>query len=146
MRTDRAGIAFIKAQEGVELKVYADPRGLPTVGIGHLVTGQDGLNLGDTITEAQAETFLGDDLAAAEKAVSELITVKLTQSQFNALVSLVFNIGRTRFAASTLRRLLNCGDYSGAAEQFEKWIYAAGRKLPGLVNRRKAERALFESE
>lgn len=144
MRTDEAGIEFIRQQEGVELQVYADPIGLLTVGVGHLVTARDGLNLGDTITEQQADAFLRADLQVAERAVSELVKVKITQAQFNALVSLIFNIGRARFAASTLLRLLNRGDYDGAAAQFEKWVNAGGRKFPGLVNRRKAERALFE--
>lgn len=113
-----------------------------TIGVGH--TG--GVKPGDTCTEEQAMNWLRADVAWAEAAVRNNVGVKLSQGQFDALVSLVFNIGAGQFGSSTLLRRLNDTppDYAGAAAEFPRWIHAGSKVLPGLVKRRALERAMFE--
>ena len=98
-----------------------------------------------TITELQASALLMQDVSRFEKGVLEAVKVSLSQHQFDALVSLAFNIGLGAFRASTLVRKLNAGDIAGAAGQFARWNRGDGRVLPGLVVRRAAEAALFLS-
>jgi lysozyme len=97
------------------------------------------------ITQERADELLCGDLNTFEDAVSRAVHVPLSQSQFDALVSFAYNCGPANLRASTLLRLLNRGDYTGAAGQFGKWAHAGAEILPGLVRRRAAERALFES-
>ena len=103
------------------------------------------VKLGDTITQEEAEKLLEkvvEDYYA--KSINDNIKVPLTQNQFDALVSFVFNVGIGNFVGSTLRKLLNQKDYKGAAEQFLRWDKGNDKKpLPGLTRRRKAERDLF---
>jgi lysozyme len=96
-----------------------------------------------TITEDEAGDLLREDIQSSEDAVNRLVTVPITQGQYDALVSFVFNLGRGNLASSTLLRLLNSGDYTGAAEQFPRWNQAAGKVLQGLVTRRAAEARMF---
>lgn len=141
-RTSARGIEVIKRHEGLRLTVYTDAAGHKTIGYGHkLLPGEHYTR----ITEAEAGALLRADLAAAENAVRELVTVRLDQSQFDALVSFTFNLGRANLASSTLLRKLNAGDYVGAAAEFERWNKAGGRVLAGLVARRADEAALFSS-
>jgi lysozyme len=114
---------------------------IPTIGYGHT----RGVQTGDVCTLDDALGWLADDLVIAEAAIRKHVTVPLTQNQFDALVSLVFNIGEPHFAESTLLRMLNDSQYGAAAAQFDRWVYQKKRKLPGLVTRRAAERKLFES-
>jgi len=142
--TSDAGLALVKASEGLETSAYPDPgnrvTGEPwTIGYGHT----RGVRRGDTCSEEQATEWLREDLHAAEGAVRHLVDVPLTQGQFDALASFVFNVGPSAFGNSTLLRLLNAGDAAGAAEQFKRWNRGADGVLPGLVTRRAAERALF---
>lgn len=109
-----------------------------TLGYGHT----DGVQEGDTCTMQQALDWLRDDTDEAVAAVKRLVNVPLNQNQFDALVSLTFNAG-TAPLRKTLGALLNKGDYAGAAAQFKKWDYQAGKPLPGLENRRVAEAAHF---
>ena len=141
MQISRAGLDLIKQFEGLYLKAYRCPAGVPTIGYGHTA----GVAMGQTITQQQADDYLRRDVRQFERAVSRLVRVPLTQGQFDALVSFAFNLGEGALAQSTLLRLLNAGDYSGAAAQFDRWNKAGGRVLPGLVRRRAAERALFEA-
>ncbi len=140
MQTSQRGIDLIKRFEGLRLRAYDDGVGIPTIGYGHT----KGVKLGMTITEEQAVQFLREDLHSAERDIDRLVTVHLCQHQFDALASLVFNIGGTAFRDSTLLRKLNAGDYAGAAVQFDRWVHGGGKILPGLVKRRAAERAMFE--
>ena len=150
MKLSSEGQHFIKVREAPGgkplLAVYLDQADIPTVGWGH--TGPD-VKMGDTWTLKQCEAALAKDVAWTVDAVNENVKVPVTQSQFDALVSLCFNIGETAFARSTLLRLLNARDYRGAAAQFMVWnkITVNGQLVPnqGLINRRKLERALFES-
>jgi lysozyme len=142
-----AGLALVKRFEGLETVAYPDPgnrvTGEPwTIGYGHT----RGVRRGDTCTEEQATAWLREDLQAAEGAVKHVVDVVLTQGQFDALVSFVFNCGAAAFGNSTLLRLLNGGDRTGAAEQFKRWNRGADGVLPGLVTRRAAERDLFLSQ
>jgi lysozyme len=129
--------------EGLRLTAYQDSVGVWTIGYGH--TGSD-VRPGLTITQEQASALLQQDVAGAVAAVNRLVTVTLTQNQFDALVDFTFNEGQGNLASSTLLRELNAGNTAGAAAQFLVWVYAGGVQLPGLVKRRQAEAALFQSE
>ena len=96
-----------------------------------------------TITEADAIELLRHDLAIAEAAVRRLITVPLTQNQFDALVSFTFNVGEGALEKSTLRRRINQGDWALAKGELLRWVHADGKKLKGLVARREAEAAFL---
>lgn len=104
-----------------------------------------GVRGGQQITVDQAEAFLIDDLQKAESAINDLVSVPLTQNQFDALVSLAFNIVNGAFQKSTLLKHLNAGRYNEAAEQFLVWTKDNGRVSRGLVRRRVREHALFLS-
>ena len=133
-------IDIIKKHEGLRLEAYMPtPNDVWTIGYGHTHTTQKGMK----ITAGQAESLLRKDITLVEKAVNKLVVVPLTQNQFDALSSLVFNIGEGAFSTSTLLRLLNAGDYEGAANQFPRWNRQKGRVLNGLTRRRQEERQLF---
>jgi len=140
-KTNKAGIALIKKHEGCDLLAYLCPAKKWTIGYGH--TGKD-VTAGMTITQAEAERILIDDLSYFEFVVSHNVKAPLTDNQFAALVSLVFNIGDGNFVKSTLLKKLNIGDYTGAAAEFPKWNRGGGKILAGLVKRRNDERKLFE--
>lgn len=143
MKISQRGIDLIKHFEGLRLKAYKDSVGVPTIGYGHT----DGVKMGQEITEAQAEQLLKDDLARFEVGVQEVVRpLTLTQGQFDALVSFAFNLGLGSLRSSTLLKKLKAGDVSGASFELQRWVYAGGQKLPGLVKRREAERALFVSD
>lgn len=124
---------------------YHDPVGYPTIGYGHLLSRVrwEALSKYPAITKAEASQLLLVDLNKAARGVSRLIRVPLSDEQFAALIDFSFNVGTGNLEISTLRRLLNRQEYAAAAEQFSRWVFAAGVKLPGLVRRRAAERALF---
>lgn len=136
LRTSDAGIALIKRFESFCATVYRCPAGKPTIGYGHVVL--PGEQFG-TITEADAIDLLRRDLAVAEAAVRRLISVPLTQSQFDALVSFTFNVGEGALEKSTLRRRINEGNWALAKHELLRWVYADGKKLKGLVVRREEE-------
>jgi lysozyme len=101
--------------------------------------------MGQVKTKEECQALMITDVAEAEKAVRRLVKVKLTQEQFDQLVSFVFNVGEGNFQKSTLLRKLNSGQCWAAAAEFDKWVYAKGKKLPGLVTRRAYERREFET-
>lgn len=139
MRIGINGLNLIKEFEGLRLQAYQCSANVWTIGYGH--TADVGEN--DVITEEEALHFLHQDLAESERAVNQYVHVPLTQNQFDALVSFVFNLGAGNFRNSTLLKKLNAGDDDGAAQEFGRWIHVGGKALPGLVRRREAERALF---
>ncbi len=147
MKVSAAGRKAIAAHEGVRLKAYADPAtgGEPwTIGVGHTsAAGPPKVTKGMTITAAECDEILSRDLATFERAVLKVVTAPLSQNQFDALVSLAFNIGASNLSKSTLIKKLNARDYRGAADQFTVWNKAAGKVMNGLVKRRADERALF---
>ena len=142
----RQGLDLICRFEGFSPIIYMCPAGYPTIGYGHLITEANKEQFLDGVDEDEALDLLRQDVAVAERAVLRLITVPLTQGQFDALASFVFNVGPAAFGNSTLLRLLNAGDATGAAAQFRRWNRGADGVLPGLVVRRAAERTLFLSQ
>lgn len=142
MRISKQGLELIKASEGFAAVPYRCPAGYMTIGYGHVLRDEQITH----ITEEEAEALLRKDIAEIEQAIHELVSVPLKQHEFDALVSLAYNIGITRIAGSTLLKLLNAGRRHEAAEQFGRWVYANGKPLAGLVARRNAERQLFLGE
>ena len=144
--TSPTGRAAIAAREGNILTAYKDSAGVLTIGVGHTsAAGPPLVAAGMTITAAEADEILSRDLGNVEIALGSAVTVPLSQDEFDALVSLTFNIGTIAFKNSTLLKKLNAGDRVGAADQFLVWNKAGGKVLQGLVNRRQAERAQFLS-
>lgn len=144
MKTSKNGIQLIKQFEGCRLKAYKCPAGVWTIGIGHTgtVNGKPIVE-GMTITELMAETLLAIDLQKFENAINTLVKKSLTQNEFDSLTSFVFNVGIGAFRNSTMLRLLNQGNFSEAALQFQRWNKAGGKVLKGLTRRRLAEKMLF---
>ena len=135
------GLDFIKLAEGCVLKAYQDSVGIWTIGVGHT----KGVCEGQVITQGMANSLLEDDLQEVYACIDVKVRVPLTQPQFDALCSFIFNLGCGAFSASTLRRKLNDGDYEGAAGEFKRWVHGGGRVLPGLVKRREGEAIMFAS-
>jgi len=138
-RTGYDGLQLIKESESLKLEAYLCPAKVWTVGYGHTATAKQGMR----ISEARAESLLLGDLRECEDAINKLVKVKLSQLQFDALVSLVFNIGVGAFKRSTLLRLLNEGNYDSVPAQLARWNKAGGKVLRGLVRRRDAEATLW---
>lgn len=144
MKISRTGIDFIKKWEGVRLKAYRCGAGVLTIGYGHTsAAGAPQVKEGMTISQREAEDILGRDLVKYEAAVQKALRRAPNQNQFDACVSLCFNIGPGAFAGSSVVRLFNEGDARGAANAFRLWNKAGGKVVQGLVNRREDERALF---
>ena len=147
MRISPRGLSLLKQFEGCILVPYKDSAGLYTIGYGHLIA--DGRTLPDSakykITQKQADLLLKYDVVPREKAVERLCTVPLSQNEFDALVSFVFNLGAGCFQRSTIRQKLNRGDRAGAAKVLLRYNRAGGKVIKGLVNRRMAEFKLFMS-
>lgn len=139
MKPSGACRALIRQFEGCRLQAYLCPAGVVTIGTGHT----KGVKLGDRCSQEQADLWLSQDLEDAAAAVATLVHVPLTQGQFDALVSFVFNFGASKFRTSTLLRMLNDGRPFAAAAQFKLWVRADGKVEPGLVKRRAAEEAMF---
>jgi lysozyme len=159
LRISPVGLALIKSFESLRLRAYDDAtgkdvppgsraKGILTIGYGH--TGPD-VFVGQIITPLQAEALLATDLAEVERGVNRLVSVDLTQYQFDALVSFAFNCGLdidvdTRaegLGDSSLLRYVNAGKFDLAYNEFPKWNKDNGKVLAGLVRRRAAERTLF---
>jgi lysozyme len=150
MRLSATGLALLKEVEGVCLTPYKDAEGLWTCGVGHVLTEEeaasDQIRCGETLllwrttlTEAQVDALLAQDLQPFEMALTEAITVPLTPGQADACLSLAFSIGLRAFCTSTLLRLLNQGDYAGARGQFRRWVKVNDRVIAALQQRRKRE-------
>lgn len=147
MKTSQAGLDLIKRFEGLRLKAYPDPAtgGEPwTIGYGTTSSAGVGkISRGMVITQVQAESMLARSLAAYEQAVLRALKVAPSQHQFDALVSLAYNIGIGAMTKSSVVRHLNAGDVNRAAAAFLLWNKAGGRVMAGLTRRRAAERDLF---
>lgn len=134
------GIAHLKKWEGLRLKAYYCAGNVLTIGYGS--TGPH-VKKGMVITAEEAEALLRKDLERFERAVERLVKVQLTDNQFSALVSFVYNVGEGAFAKSTLLKKLNAGNYDAVPGELAKWNKAGGKRLQGLVNRRAAEAGLW---
>jgi lysozyme len=137
------GAGVLVMHEGTVPTVYLDPVGIPTVCVGHTktVTRAD---VGKDLSHLCAQ-LLASDTGDAQASVQRVVTVPITQAQYDALVSFTFNVGGGALRTSTLLRKLNAGDCWGAGAEFPRWNKARGRVLPGLVKRRADERRMFET-
>jgi len=147
MQISNKGIALIRQFEGLRLDAYQDSVGVWTIGYGWTqpVDGKPVSAAMTIIKEETEERLLRTGLVSYESDVSKLVKVKLTQGQFDALVSFAYNLGARPLSTSTLLKKLNAGDYRGAADEFQRWNKAGGKELAGLTRRREAELALFLS-
>ena len=145
MTTSQAGVDLIKKWEGFRPTMYRDAVGKPTIGYGTLIDRPEEQHLlTATITPAQAEELLRRDLVPFEQAVNDAITVNLSQNQFDALVSFVYNVGPGTFRNGSLPRLINQrSDALAISAKWREYRLAGGRVLQGLVNRRRDELFLF---
>lgn len=136
-----SGLALVKHHEGLRFTAYPDPgtRGAPyTICYGHT----RGVYKGMTATQAQCDRWLAEDIRIAEAAVQRAVRVPLTEGEYAAYTSFVFNAGVANFRSSTMLRLLNRGDRVGACKQLPRWIYANKQELQGLKVRRFSEMRL----
>lgn len=138
------GVAAMKAHEGLRLTAYPDPGsrdGKPwTIGYGS--TGPD-VKKGVVWTKEQAEARFLSDLRRFENLVEKLLKVPTSQGQFDAMVSLAYNVGINGFSTSTVLRRHNARDFAGAAAAFIMWRYNDGKEMPGLIARRDDEAARY---
>lgn len=138
------GYALIRQAEGFRAAAYKDTGGVWTIGFG-TIKYPDGtaVKKGDTCTHAQAEEWLKNDCKWVDACLDKYIKSKVTQNQFDALSSFVYNVGETAFVKSTMLTLLNQSNYVAAANQFDRWVFDNGKRVQGLVNRRATEKQLF---
>ena len=142
MEISQVGIELIKQFEGCRLKAYKDAVGVWTIGYGHTVDVKEGIE----ISQHQADVILQVDLYEYEDYINKYVQVSLTQNQFDALVSWVYNLGAGNLQSSTMLRVLNEGKYSEVPSQMKRWNKAGGKVLQGLVRRREAEADLFNDD
>ena len=120
---------LVSSFEGFSAVAYLDGNSIPTIGFGHTAD----VKMGDTCTKAQALVWLDEDLKIADGAIFRLVTVPITQNEWDALTSLVYNIGQGDFAKSTVRARINQGDTNGACQAIGMWNKVANRVSAGLV-------------
>lgn len=142
-KTGESGKNLIKEFEGFRATAYICPAGVVTIGYGTTQILGTPVQLGTQITTHEAERFLEEDLKKFETAVNKNVSVELTQNQFDAVVSFVYNVGIGNFIKSTLLKKLNAAKFAEAANEFLKWNKANKKVLAGLTRRRAAERELF---
>jgi lysozyme len=142
MKISQEGLSLIKRFEGCRLESYKCSANVLTIGYGHT----SGVKETDTITQDEADKLLQEDVEQFEKYVDDYVTVKLGQSQFDALVAWTFNLGVGNLRESTMLKKLNSEDYASVPSEMKRWNKAGGKTLDGLIRRRKAESLLFESK
>lgn len=131
--------AFIKRFEELRLKAYQDQGGVWTIGWGH--TG--GVQMGDLITQEQAESFFKNDLSEPARVLAAEKGVELYQHEYDALVSFIYNVGAAQWSTSTMRRALKIGRHDLAADEFKRWNKVKGKISRGLARRRHEEEMMF---
>lgn len=142
MNTSAEGISLIKKFEGCELYAYQCSAGVWTIGYGHTKDVEPGMQ----ITQEDAEEMLVEELHEYENYINKYVTAPLSQNQFDAMVSWVYNLGPANLKASTLLKVLNAEDYDGVPAQIKRWNKAGGEILDGLIRRREAEARLFKND
>ncbi len=142
MQISERGLTLIKEFESFCSTAYTCPAGVLTIGFGHTL----GVKPGDRVTLKEANALLKSDLKSVESAIAKHVKVSLTQNQFDALCSLIFNIGVGAFSKSTLLKILNTGNYSKVPEQFMRWNKVNKKPVAGLTRRRAAEVDLWSVE
>jgi lysozyme len=156
MQMSENGLELLKQWEGFKSKMYKDSAGLPTIGVGHLLTKSEltsgkitisnvAVEYVDGLTDQQVLDLLSQDVNPAAAAVTSRVTVTLNQNQFDALVSFTFNVGIGAFSGSTLLKVLNQGQYNQVPDQLLRWNKAGGKVVPGLTNRRQNEIKLWNA-
>ena len=141
MKTGEKGLNLIKKFEGFRDKEYICPAGKPTIGYGHVILPSE--HFPSSITKEEAEILLKNDLVSREKSLNILIKVVITQNQFDALISLIYNIGIENFKQSTLLKFINDKLFDKIPEQFRRWKYINKVISKGLLNRREEEIKLW---
>lgn len=139
MQYSKSGVQLTERFEGCKLTAYQDQVGKWTIGYGHTLN----VFAGQTCTQEQAEAWLQEDMAWAVRVVNALVTVPLSQGEFDALVDFTFNLGSGSIQHSTLLKLVNAQQFETAAKEFEKWDMAGGKHVAGLLRRRLAEEQEF---
>lgn len=138
------GYAIIRDFEGFRADAYLDTGGVWTIGFGTIkYPNGTKVKKGDKCTRGQAELWLMNDAKWVDACLDKYVTSKLTQNQFDALASFVYNVGETAFSKSTMLTLLNQSKFDLASSQFDRWIYDNGKVINGLVKRRTQEKQLF---
>jgi Phage-related lysozyme (muraminidase) len=143
MKISKQGLDFIKEFESFSSIPYVCAGGKLTIGYGHVVLKNENYI---TITEERGLILLEKDVEVREGYINSLVKVKLSQNQYDALLSFIFNVGNEAFKNSTLLRKLNAGDYIGSADEFTRWNKAGGEVVLGLVRRRNSEKMMFLKE
>jgi len=147
VKASNTGQSLIQKFEDLKLVAYMPtPNDVPTIGFGTTRINGRPVKLGQKISYEDAQQYFRQDLKFFEDVVNNSVKVPLSQNQFDALVSFVYNVGDGAFKNSTLLRLLNTGDYSGASKEFLKWNKQAGKVLRGLTVRRELEKQLFAKD
>lgn len=139
------GLALIRHFEGFVPHIYQDAAGIATIGYGHVLRPGENAAFENGIEKQAAEKLLMQDVAIAARAVMRFITLPLQQHQFDALCSFTFNLGAGALQRSTLRQVVNRGEHLAVPRELMRWVWAGGRRLPGLTHRRQAEGALYFS-
>ena len=148
MTIDKSGIDLIQKFEGCKLKPYLCSTGIPTIGWGNTYykTGKKVTLKDNPITQAEADDLFTFLMPSYEKQVTNLVKTKLTQNQFNALVSFAYNVGVGSLANSTLLKKVNANPNDPTIKtEFAKWNKSNGRPIQGLINRRAAEGEMYFS-
>lgn len=156
-RLNEDGLKFIAKLEGSRSKVYKDVAGLPTIGVGHLLTraermsgkiwiGRRYVRYANGLSEEQILALLKQDVRKVENAVNRYTKVRLTRNQFTSLVSFAFNVGNTAFRNSTLLKRVNARRFMDVPAQLRRWKYSGGKIIKGLINRRKKEVSLWNRQ
>lgn len=146
MKISADGIKFIEIFEGIKFKSYICPAGMVTIGIGTTLINNKLVELGTTCTYEDAVRYFDEHLSKyVYPTIEKKIKVPLNQNQFDAIVSLIYNIGQHNFEDSTLLKLLNSGDYDAASKEFPRWNKANKKVMSGLTTRRLAEQKLFNT-
>ena len=135
MKTSDKGLAALSLREGSRNKAYLDTKGIPTIGVGH--TGPE-VKLGLVWTNQQVQEALRKDVSIAERCVDSTVKVELTQNQYDALVSFIFNVGVGAFTKSTMLKKINAKDFAGAALEFDRWHIPVE-----ITSRRNSEKTQF---
>lgn len=133
-----SALVGLLAHEGYRQDAYLDSVGVPTVGFGTT----DGVKLGDKTTVEKSLKRSIKDIMTYEAAVKQCVKVPLYQHEYDAYIQFSYNVGTAGFCKSTMVKKLNALDYTGACMEMNRWVYAGGKKLPGLIARRAKERDL----
>ncbi len=141
MRVSESGVRFLKDREGFRERAYKDTGGVWTVGYGTT----DGVSEGMTVTKELADKLLRSHLRSIEVLLNHEVKQALSQHQFDALASFIYNVGFRAFTASTLLKKINLLQMGEVPGELKKWVYDNGKVIEGLKQRRLLEARLFRN-